>query len=80
MHEGCSATFENGKQIVDKIRMMGFNTSCLAAPFEIRCSHCDTVFRMETMECHCPSCEMVYGVTPCHSHSVEFVKAAGVKY
>jgi len=27
-----------------------------------------------------PECDMIYGVTPCHSHSSEFVKAAGIKY
>jgi len=80
MHDGCSGAFESGKQIVDKIRMMGFNMSLLGTPFKINCSNCNTIFQMETMESQCPSCDMVYGVTPCHSHSAEFVKAAGVKY
>lgn len=80
MHDGCSGAFESGKQIVDKIRMMGFNNSRLAAALEIYCSSCDKVFRMEKMEAACPSCGMVYGVTPCHSHSAQFVKAAGVDY
>jgi hypothetical protein len=80
MHDGCSGTFESGKQIVDKIRMMGFNASPLATSLEIHCTNCDTVFQMEFMEGECPSCQMVYGVTPCHSHSSQFVKAAGVKY
>jgi len=80
MHDGCSGAFESGKQIVDKIRMMGFNKSPLAASLEMNCTNCDTAFQMEYMESECPSCGMVYGVTPCHSHSTEFVKAAGVKY
>ena len=80
MHDGCSGAFESGKQIVDKIRMMGFNTNFLQAPLSINCSNCDTIFLMETHESQCPSCRMVYGVTPCHSHSVQFVKAAGVNY
>lgn len=80
MHDGCSATFETGKEIVNKIRMMGFNTNYLGTPLEINCSNCNTVFQMETMESQCPSCDMVYGVTPCHSHSAQFVKAAGIKY
>ena len=25
MHDGCSGKFENGKQVVEKLRMMGFN-------------------------------------------------------
>jgi hypothetical protein len=80
MHNGCSGTHESGKQIVDKIRMMGFNSSPLATPLEINCKNCDIIFYMENMESSCPSCGMVYGVTPCHSSSAEFVKAAGVNY
>lgn len=80
MHNGCSGAFESGKQIVDKIRMMGFNATPLASPLAINCSNCRKPFQMEVMESKCPSCGMVYGVTPCHSHSSEFVKAAGVNY
>lgn len=80
MHDGCSAAFTDGKQVVDKIRMMGFNTSPLPAPFEINCSNCNTGFIMELMESACPDCGMVYGVTPCHSYSADFVQAAGIKY
>ena len=80
MHDGCSGDSESGKQIVDKIRMMGFNNNPIGAVWEINCSHCDTVFKMEKMEATCPSCHMVYGVTPCHSYSAEFVKAAGINY
>lgn len=80
MHDGCSAAFENGKQIIDKIRLMGFNESPLAAPLEIKCTNCDQTFTMDHMEATCPSCHMVYGVTPCHSYSSEFVKPAGVNY
>jgi hypothetical protein len=80
MHEGCSGASESGKQIVDKIRMMGFNHNPIGVAFEINCSHCDTVFKMKKMEAKCPSCQMVYGVTPCHSYSAEFVKAAGINY
>ena len=80
MHDGCSGAFESGKQIVDKIRMMGFNSAPLAAPLEIDCSNCHTHFQMEMMESKCPDCGMVYAVTPCHSHSSEFAKAAGVNY
>ncbi len=79
MHDGCSDNLESGKQIVEKIRMMGFNNK-LPVAFEIRCSNCDNLFLMEMMETMCYSCGMVYGVTPCHSHSAQFVKAAGVNY
>ena len=80
MHNGCSGEHESGKEIVDKIRMMGFNKSPLSVALEIKCSNCGKTFEMELMESECPSCNMVYGVTPCHAHSSEFVKAAGVKY
>lgn len=80
MHNGCSGAYESGKEIVDKIRMMGFNATPLASALEIDCSNCDNHFQMEIMESQCPSCGMVYGVTPCHSHSSEFAKAAGVNY
>lgn len=80
MHDGCSGVFQSGQQIVDKIRLMGFNTSPLGAPLEIKCKNCNKPFFMETMESKCPACDMVYGVTPCHSYSAEFVKAAGVNY
>ncbi len=80
MHDGCSGAFQSGQQIVDKIRLMGFNTSPLGAALEIKCKNCDATFKMEFMESKCPACGMVYGVTPCHSYSAEFVKAAGVNY
>lgn len=80
MHDCCSASFQSGKDIVDKIRMMGFNRSPLGAPLRISCTNCHTTFLMEYMESSCPRCGMVFGVTPCHSHSAEFVKAAGVNY
>ncbi len=80
MHNGCSGAYESGKEIVDKIRMMGFNTSSLAVSLKMACTNCEAVFQMETMEAKCPQCQMVYGVTPCHSHNTSFVKAAGVNY
>ncbi len=80
MHDACSDAFQSGKQIVDKIRIMGFNTSPIGAELKIKCTNCDAEFQMAYMESQCPSCKMVYGVTPCHSHSAQFVKAAGVNY
>ena len=37
MHSGCSGSFENGKQIVDKLRMMGFSDGLMPAPAEFDC-------------------------------------------
>ncbi len=80
MHGGCSGSFDSGKEVVKKIRLMGFNDNVLAAVLRINCDNCDTVFQMEKMEAVCPSCGMVYGVTPCHSYSADFVKPAGINY
>lgn len=45
--DGCSSAFESGKQIIDKIRIMGFNKSPMATILEIGCTNCDVVFQME---------------------------------
>ncbi len=80
MHEGCSGSFADGKQIADKVRGMGFDTNSLPAPLEINCNHCNGSFQMTTMLSKCPSCGMVYAVTPCHAYSAEFVMPAGIGY
>jgi Zn finger protein HypA/HybF involved in hydrogenase expression len=80
MHDGCSGALQSGKAIVDKIRMMGFHINPLGVPLDITCTNCSNTFKMERMESSCPDCGMVYGVTPCHSHSAQFVKAAGIDY
>ncbi len=79
MHEGCSAQFTGGSEVVDKLRMMGFSQESLPSPFVIECEHCGTSFIMRTFEASC-HCGMVYGVTPCHASAAENVKAAGVGY
>lgn len=80
MHEGCSGTFENGKQVVDKIRMMGFAKQPMVMPLNIKCEECGEEFVMETHEGKCPKCNMVYGVTPCHAYDPKYVMAAGKDY
>lgn len=80
MHEGCSGSFENGKQVVDKIRMMGFANQPMVVPLFIRCQECGEEFEMECHEAKCPSCNMVYGVTPCHAFDPDSVMAAGKDY
>ncbi len=79
MHEGCSAEFANGKEIVNKLRMMGFSQQPLPAPFVIECEGCSKSFIMRTHEATC-HCGMVYGVTPCHASAAGNVKAAGENY
>ncbi len=79
MHEGCSGSFENGKQVVDKVRMMGFAEQPMPVPMEISCE-CGTTFEMQNFEDKCPNCGMVYGVTPCHAFDPNNVKPAGINY
>ena len=80
MHDGCGGCFDNGKQVADKVRMMGFDKMALPKPLEIGCAHCAAPFLMETMVAQCPSCRMVYAVTPCHSDRSEHVMPAGIGY
>ncbi|MCT4541954.1 MAG: hydrogenase maturation nickel metallochaperone HypA [Vallitalea sp.] len=80
MHEGCSGSFENGKQVVDKVRMMGFSLQPMPMPLTIECEECGDAFEMETFEDKCPHCGMVYGVTPCHAFDPDNVMAAGIGY
>lgn len=79
MHDGCTGSFSNGQQVVDKVRMMGFATEAMPAPLMIDCVECGESFIMKTFEGQC-SCGCVYGVTPCHASSAENVKAAGKDY
>ena len=80
MHEGCSGQFMTGKEIADKVRMMGFDNMPMTVPLNISCENCTKSFKMETMVSRCPHCEMVYAVTPCHSHSADSVLPAGIRY
>ncbi len=80
MHEGCSGSFEDGKEVVDKVRQMGFASQFMPMPLQITCKECDHSFEMETFEGKCPKCNMVYGVTPCHAFDSENVKPSGVDY
>lgn len=79
MHDNCSGSFQNGKQVVDKVRMMGFSDGALPIPLDITCE-CGTTFQMEFFEDECPNCKMVFGVTPCSSHDPSKVQAAGIDY
>ena len=80
MHDGCSGSFESGKQVADKVRMMGFSIQSMPVPLSITCENCATGFEMETFESQCPQCGMVYAVTPCHAFDAAHVKAAGINY
>jgi len=80
MHDGCSGSFEDGRQVVDKVRMMGFDRQFMPMPLDVACGGCGKVFTMETFEAACPDCRTVHGVTPCHAFDPGNVQAAGVDY
>lgn len=80
MHDGCSASFSSGKEVVDKIRMMGFDKQLMPIPLIIICKNCSSEFEMTTYEYTCPKCGMVHGVTPCHAFDPENVQASGIEY
>lgn len=80
MHDGCTGSFGTGREVVDKIRMMGFNTREMPQPIEIKCIECGDTFEMTHLETKCPHCDMVYGVTPCSVNFPERIKAAGKNY
>lgn len=80
MHEGCTGSFGDGRQVVDKIRSMGFNTRPMPFEVDIKCVECEKEFQMTHLETKCPHCGMVYGVTPCSTSKPERIQAAGIDY
>ncbi len=80
MHDGCSANFSSGKEVVDKVRMMGFTQQLMPMPFTINCVECSKDFEMVKYEGKCPHCNMVYAVTPCHAFDPDNIMPAGIDY
>lgn len=76
MHDGCNGSFDDGKQVLEKVRMMGFSTGILPVPAQFYCE-CGDELLMDTFEYKCPNCGMVYAVTPCHAFEVDNIQAAG---
>ncbi|MBS9776291.1 MAG: hypothetical protein KGV57_04315 [Fusobacterium sp.] len=77
MHEGCSGKFEDGKQVLNKLKMMGFSDNPMPFPATFNCRECGNEIEMKTFEYECPHCTMVYAVTPCHAFDVESILSAG---
>lgn len=75
----CSCTFENGKELVDRLREKNYSKDKLDINHEIKCE-CGNTFNMETLEDKCESCNMVYGVTPCKKDEAENIMVAGINY
>ncbi len=80
MHDGCSGTFENGHEVVDKVRMMGFAEQMMPVPLPINCHNCNKSFEMENFEAHCPECGWVHAVTPCHAFDPASVASTKAGY
>ncbi|EFS21750.1 hypothetical protein FSBG_01247 [Fusobacterium gonidiaformans 3-1-5R] len=79
MHDGCSGKFEDGKQVVQKLRMMGFSEQLMPVPAVFVCEDCKHEIVMDTFEYVCPHCNTIYAVTPCHAFDVENILSAGKK-
>lgn len=80
MHDGCTGPSVDGKMVVDKVRMMGFNKHPLPMPLDLPCNGCQKEFTMTHFETSCPECGMVHAVTPCSADDPAKVKAAGIGY
>lgn len=78
-NDGCAPDLNDGKAIVDKVRLVQVSNGIMEQPFVIECE-CGQPFTMKTFEARCPNCDMVYGVTPCSSHIKTNIKAAGINY
>lgn len=76
---GCGCTFDNGKQVVDKVRSKGMADEKMPVQHEITCV-CTTQFTMETYVAKCPVCSMTYGVTPCSCEDINKVAMADINY
>ena len=70
MHDGCSGKFDDGMQVLAKLRMMGFSKQAMPFPMTEEIT-------MTTFEYECPHCSMIYAVTPCHAFDVENILTAG---
>lgn len=79
MSEGCEGSLGQGQEVIDLVRSKGFSNQKMDNSLEINCE-CGEKFLIETFEAKCPKRGIVYGVTPCHSDSVENVRSAGKDY
>ncbi len=75
----CDCSFSNGQETADKVRMKGISNMELPKSYNIDCE-CGETFEMKTFESKCPSCNMVYAVTPCSADNPKNIKSAGKNY
>ena len=78
-NDGCAPDLNDGKAIVDKVRLVNVREGFLEIPHDLECE-CGHVFSMVHFEEKCAKCGMVYGVTPCSSHDINNIKPAGRNY
>lgn len=74
MHDGCLGKFNSGKEVVQKLRMMGFSDQLMPIPAHFKCKKCQKEIVMDTFEYRCPHCGAVYAVTPCHAFDIENIQ------
>lgn len=76
----CEGNLKNGREVVDKLRAMGYSQLLIPIPLEVKCQNCGETFTMQEFESKCPKCNMVHGVTVCHAHDAKNVMEAGIDY
>ena len=77
MHDGCTGASGDGLQMLQKIRMKGFSNKAMPAVTKFTCSSCENEVEMTTLEFKCPTCDMVYAVTPCSAMDPTRIRPAG---
>ncbi|MFA6831293.1 MAG: hypothetical protein WCR36_03355 [Bacteroidaceae bacterium] len=76
----CEGNFKSGKELVNKLRSMGYSQLLLPLPLEVKCQHCGEMFTMQEFESKCPKCGMVHGIAVCHADDAKNVMGAGIDY
>ncbi len=67
-----SCTFNNNKEVLDKVREKGFSNDKMDFTHKFTCE-CGCEIIMETFETSCPVCQGIFVVTPCSQDSVDNV-------
>lgn len=77
MHEGCTGSSTNGLEVLQKVRMRGFSKKAMPQVASFDCHDCQEQVNMSTFEFTCPSCGLIYAVTPCSASDVSKIQSAG---
>ncbi len=71
-----SCTFNNGEEMLAKVRAKGFSKDSMDYTYQLECS-CGATVEMNTFETKCENCGGIFVVTPCSQDSMDnisFVK------